>query len=307
MKPYALFLNAPVVDRPWGGRRLAEEYGFDGFERTAEAWVVSTHPDGMCTVKNGPLAGMPLDAAWAALGQEAFPVLIKLIDAAEALSVQVHPDDAYAARVEGDVGKTEMWYVVGSQPDTRILYGFDRAVDRAEFAARIADGTLLDVCNLVPAEVGDTFFIEAGTLHAIGAGALIAEVQQNSNLTYRVFDYGRPRELHVEKALDVTVTAPPARPYGAIGDTVAVEGGTVRPLAACELFTVQLRCAEGQMTMGAADSFAALLLLDGEADVTADGETVHMTKGQSALLPVGVTVRVSGGTWLYTEKGRDVC
>jgi len=126
-------------------------------------------------------------------------------------------------------------------------------------------------------------------------------------LTYRVFDYGRPRELHVEKALDVTVTAPPARPYGAIGETVAVEGGSVRPLAACELFTVELRCAEDAMQMGAADSFAALLLLDGEADVTADGETVHMTKGQSALLPVGVTVRVTGGTWLYTEKGRAVC
>lgn len=307
MKPYALFLNAPVVDRPWGGRRLAEEYGFDGFERTAEAWVVSTHPDGMCTVKNGPLAGMPLDTAWAALGQDELPVLVKLIDAAEALSVQVHPDDAYAARVEHDRGKTEMWYVLGAMPDTRILYGLDRTVDRTEFAARIADGTLLDVCNLVPAKAGDAFFIEAGTLHAIGAGALIAEVQQNSNLTYRVFDYGRPRELHVEKALDVTVTAPPARPYGAIGETVPCAGGSVRPLAACDLFTVELRCAEDAMQMGAADSFAALLLLDGEADVTADGETVHMTKGQSALLPVGVTVRVTGGTWLYTEKGRAVC
>ena len=307
MKPYALFLSAPVVDRPWGGCRLAAQYGFEGYERTAEAWVVSTHPDGMCTVKNGPLAGQPLDQAWAALGQEELPVLVKLIDAAEALSVQVHPDDAYAARVEGDIGKTEMWYVVGSEPDTRILYGLDRVVDRAEFAARIADGTLLDVCNLVPASAGDAFFIEAGTLHAIGAGALIAEVQQNSNLTYRVFDYGRPRELHVDKALDVTVTAPPAYPYGAVGETVPCASGTVRPLAACGLFTVELRRVEGEMELGAADSFAALLLLDGEADVTADSETVHMTKGQSALLPEGVTVRVSGGEWLYTEKGRSVC
>ena len=307
MKPYALFLSAPVVDRPWGGSRLAAQYGFEGYERTAEAWVVSTHPDGMCTVKNGPLAGKPLDEAWAALGQEELPVLVKLIDAAEALSVQVHPDDAYAARVEGDIGKTEMWYVVDAEPDTRILYGFDRAVDRAEFAARIADGTLLDVCNRVPASVGDAFFIEAGTLHAIGAGALIAEVQQNSNLTYRVFDYGRPRELHVDKALDVTVTAPPVHPYGNVGETVACQGGTVRPLAACGLFTVELRRAEKAMEMGADGSFAALLLLDGEAAVTADGETVHMTKGQSVLLPEGVKACVTGGTWLYTEKGRDEC
>ena len=147
-----------------------------------------------------------------------FPVLIKLIDAARPLSVQVHPDDAYAQRVEGEPGKTEMWYVVDAQPGAQLYYGFQRELTREEAARRIADGTLTDVLNAVPVKAGDVFFIDAGTVHAIGAGILIAEIQQNSNTTYRVFDYGRlgadgkPRALHVEKALDVARLCPPERP-----------------------------------------------------------------------------------------------
>ena len=133
--------------------------------------------------------------------------MIKFIDAKQNLSVQVHPDDTYALLNEGESGKTEMWYVMDAQPDSKLIYGFNKKISHQEFEKRITDNTLLEVCNQVPIKKGDVFFIEAGTLHAIGAGALIAEIQQSSNSTYRVYDYGRlgkdgkPRQLHIEKAL----------------------------------------------------------------------------------------------------------
>lgn len=175
-----------------------------------------------------------------------FPVLIKLIDAARPLSVQVHPDDAYAQRVEGEPGKTEMWYVVDAQPGAQLYYGFQRELTREEAARRIADGTLTDVLNAVPVKAGDVFFIDAGTVHAIGAGILIAEIQQNSNTTYRVFDYGRlgadgkPRALHVEKALDVARLCPPERPAGPMGKPEQNGDCTSTLLAKCGYFTARL-------------------------------------------------------------------
>lgn len=175
-----------------------------------------------------------------------FPVLIKLIDAARPLSVQVHPDDAYAQRVEGEPGKTEMWYVVDAQPGAQLYYGFQRELTREEAARRIADGTLTDVLNAVPVKAGDVFFIDAGTVHAIGADILIAEIQQNSNTTYRVFDYGRlgadgkPRALHVEKALDVARLCPPERPAGPMGKPEQNGDCTSTLLAKCGYFTARL-------------------------------------------------------------------
>ena len=136
------------------------------------------------------------------------------------------------------------------------------------------DGTVTEVCNFVPVSKGDVFFIEAGTLHAIGAGILIAEVQQNSNLTYRVFDYGRlgadgkPRELHIDKAVDVVKTVPPTRPYGRVGETKAVPGGTVRRLASCGFFTSSILTVSGRMTLGRDDSFAPFSALREAASLT---------------------------------------
>ena len=150
-------------------------------------------------------------------------MLIKLIDAKDNLSVQVHPSNEYALRVEGEYGKTEMWYIVDCDPGAELLYGFKHEISKEEFAERIANNTLLEVTNNVPVHKGDVFFIESGTLHAIGKGILIAEIQQNSNTTYRIYDYGRvgkdgkPRELHVEKAKEVTNLVPPKYPTTAQG------------------------------------------------------------------------------------------
>lgn len=225
---FPLLLAPSIKDYLWGGRRLADEFGYPCKEKAAEAWVLSCHKEGPSIVRGGPLDGRPLPQVleeWgpAALGERAaafpyFPLLIKLIDARDRLSIQVHPDDAYALRTEGEYGKTEMWYVLDCKPGARLIYGLDTGLTREQFREHIEKGTVTEVCNFVPVHKGDVFFIEAGTLHAIGEGILIAEVQQNSNTTYRVSDYGRlgadgrPRPLHVDKAVEVTRLAPPGCP-----------------------------------------------------------------------------------------------
>lgn len=309
---YPLLLEPPVKDYLWGGHRLATEFGYKGGEVAAEAWVLSCHKDGLSIVKNGALAGKTLPealAAWGdgALGSDAaafpfFPVLIKLIDARDRLSVQVHPDNEYALRVEGEYGKTEMWYVVDCEPGARLIYGFNREIGRDEFRRRIETNTLDEVCNTVPVKKGDVFFIEAGTLHAIGAGILIAEVQQNSNTTYRVSDYGRlgadgkPRALHIDKAVEVTKTVPPVRPYGAVGEVTALPHGTKRALASCEYFKAELLSLDGG---GAAeienpDSFVSLLCLEGSATLTWEGGRLELEKGSSLFLPAGGRAALNG-------------
>jgi len=272
--------------------------------------VLSCHKDGASVVQNGELAGRSLPEVLALWGDDAigtkaaafpyFPLLIKLIDAKDRLSVQVHPDNEYALRVEGEFGKTEMWYVVDCDEGAELIYGFNTTLTQEELRAQIEADTLPDVCNFVPVKKGDVFFIEAGTLHAIGKGILIAEVQQNSNTTYRVSDYGRlgadgkPRPLHVDKAVDVTVPTPPSIPYGQTGEITNVEGGTVRALAACEFFTADLVNVDGTAAFGKEDTFVSLLCLDGEATLT-DGETtLTLTKGASAFVPAGMTVKVTG-------------
>lgn len=315
---YPLLLQPPVKDYLWGGTRLKTEFGYATDQAiAAEAWVLACHKDGTSVVMNGPLAGQPLSAALecfgpAALGDKAaafpvFPLLIKLIDARERLSVQVHPADDYAQTAEGEYGKTEMWYVVDCEPGASLIYGFQRGLTKTEFRRRIEDNTLLEVCNVVPVQKGDVFFIEAGTLHAIGAGILIAEVQQNSNTTYRVSDYGRlgadgkPRALHIDKAVDVTRTEPPCRPYGAVGETAALPGGTCRALASCPYFTAQLLHVTSQLSVGCYESFTSLVCLDGAATFTWDGgQPLLLGKGSSLLLPAGLTGR------LCTDQGASL-
>lgn len=319
MKTYPLLLKPPVKDYIWGGTRLKEEFGYETDAAiAAEAWVLSCHKDGSSVVANGTLAGKTLPevlAEWGddAVGEKAaafpyFPILIKLIDAHDRLSVQVHPDNDYAMRVEGEFGKTEMWYVVDCEPGAQLIYGFNRGLTKEEFRQRIEDNTLMDVCNAVPVKKGDVFFIEAGTLHAIGAGILIAEVQQNSNTTYRVSDYGRlgadgkPRPLHVDKAVDVTVTMPPSIPYGAIGEVTAVGGGSVRRLASCDLFTAELVELTGAMQFGCPESFTSVLCLSGEAQLSWDDQTAAVKKGDSLFIPAGTAVRLDGRAELLCSR-----
>lgn len=282
----------------WGGHRLADEYGIEYEEDIlAEAWELSCHPDGPSYISNGKYAGMTLEEFIEAEGKEVlgshcrrfrdFPILIKFIDAKQNLSIQVHPNNRYALKNEGQYGKTEMWYIMDAKPGAFLYYGFKTEVSKEEFAKRIEEDSLLEVLNAVPVQKGDVLFIESGTIHAIGEGTLIAEIQQNSNVTYRVYDYGRvgkdgkKRDLHIEKALAVTNRVP------------IVKDKTSYPhVADCDYFTVDklnldgtfMKKMEGSVSE---TSFASILFLDGEGTISNKGESLQFKKGESFFLTAG--------------------
>lgn len=210
----AIKLIPAVKDYIWGGQKLLD-YGVKSDKKIlAEAWLLSMHKDGTSLVEknNQPLDSFITKKEWGSACQnfEFFPVLVKLIDAKDSLSVQVHPSDEYALKNENQFGKTEMWYVVDHEEGAGLYVGFKNKITKQEYEDAIKNDTLLDLLNFIEVKKGDSFFIPAGTVHAIGKGCTILEVQQNSNLTYRVYDHGRvgadgnPRELHIKKALTVS-------------------------------------------------------------------------------------------------------
>ena len=308
---YPLLLKPPIKDYLWGGTKLKTDFGFEtDKDIAAEAWMLSAHKDGMNIVLNGEHKGKTINEVleiWgkSALGKNAekftyFPILIKLIDAKQKLSVQVHPDDNYALSVEGEYGKTEMWYVVDCEEGAELVYGFKENISKEEFERRIKDNTLTDVCNSVPVHKGNVFFISAGTLHAIGGGILIAEVQQNSNTTYRVSDYGRlgadgkPRELHIDKALDVTKCEKPQIPYGNIGKVISNGNNIIRELAVCDKFFVKLLNLNEPMDICAVDSFVSLIVLTGNAIIMWNDEEINIKKGDSIFIPANLKTKLKG-------------
>lgn len=293
-----LKLKPSCKDYLWGGHRLAEEYGkeYDG-DVLAESWELSCHPDGPSTIVNGAFAGKTLQQYIDEQGKEVlgshcrrfrdFPILIKFIDAKENLSIQVHPDNRYALKNEGQYGKTEMWYVMDAGENAFLYYGFRKEISREEFARRIQEDTLLEVLNAVPVRKGDVLFIESGTIHAIGKDILIAEIQQNSNVTYRVYDYGRvgkdgkKRDLHIEKALAVTNRVPIIR-----------DKSSYPHVADCDYFTVDKLNLDGRTMKRlegtvSEESFESILFLDGSGTISCGEETLPFRKGDSFFLPAG--------------------
>lgn len=312
---YPLLLKPAMKDYLWGGTKLKEEWGFETDKNiAAEAWLLSSHRDGDGIVANGELKGKAFSEVLSLWGKEAlgeraerfsyFPILIKFIDAKQSLSVQVHPDDEYALKNEGEFGKSEMWYIVDCEEGAELIYGFKENISKEEFERRIKDNTLPEVCNYVPVKKGDVFFIEAGTLHAIGAGILICEVQQNSNSTYRVWDFGRvgadgkPRELHIDKALDVTKCEKPTRPYGRVGEIVGNENDFKRELVNCDLFKSGIMKISEKGTIETNGSFTSLIFLDGEAEVKWNEGSFNAKKGDSVFVPAGMEVKIKGNAEL---------
>ncbi len=282
----------------WGGNKLIHDFHkqYEG-KKLAETWELSCHPDGPSVIANGSRVGGTLaeyieSGGIEALGKncrrfEEFPILIKFIDAKDDLSIQVHPDNSYALKNEGQYGKTEMWYIVDCKEGAFLYYGFAREITKEEFQQRIEDNTLLEVLNKVSVQKGDVLLIEAGTIHAIGKDIVIAEIQQNSNVTYRVYDYGRvdgegrQRDLHIEKALAVTNRIP------------LVRNKPVSPhLVKCDYFTGDKLNLDGRMLrkaggMVSEDSFAHFLIVEGNGTIVCGGETVNFEKGDSLFLPAG--------------------
>lgn len=295
---YILKLNPVFKDYIWGGTKLRDEYGFQSdLTKLAEGWMLSCHKDGENTIENGKYKGKTLTEVVKLnpdfLGEngqkfEYFPILIKLIDAKNDLSVQVHPDNEYAMRVEKEYGKTECWYILDCDEDAELIYGFNKSITSEEFKEKIADNTFLETVNKVKVKKGDLFFIEAGTLHAIGKGILLAEIQQNSNTTYRVYDYGRlgadgkPRELHVEKAIDVTNCTPPTRSTNPEGELIICDGYSTQLLTKCDLFNVEKVSVDNEYTYVAdKKSFVSILVTEGNATV----EEIQIKKGDSLFIP----------------------
>mgnify|MGYP000093700086 FL=1 len=293
-----LKLRPSYKDYLWGGHRLVEKYNkeFDG-DILAESWELSCHPDGPSYVVNGSYAGKTLQEYIDLEGKkvlgnncqkfEEFPILAKFIDAKDNLSIQVHPDNEYALKNEGQYGKTEMWYIMDCEEGAFLYYGFKKEVSKEEFEERIKTDTLLEVLNAVPVHKGDVLFIEAGTIHAIGKGIVIAEIQQNSNVTYRVYDFGRvgkdgkKRELHIDKAVEVTNRVPISR------------NNTCYPhIASCDYFTVDCLNMDGKLMSSmkgsvGEESFASILIMEGEGTISCGGETIPYRKGDSFFMSAG--------------------
>ena len=289
-----IFLQPVFKQMLWGGSRLRTEYGYDiPGDHTGEAWVVSAHSHGDCTVKEGPWAGKTLGWLWknrpelfGSDGTGQFPLLVKIIDARDDLSIQVHPDDAYASVHEnGSLGKTECWYVLDCDPDSTIVIGHN-AKDRDELRRMVSERRWSDLIRVLPVKKGDFFQIEPGTVHAIRKGTLILETQQNSDITYRLYDYdrlqdGKPRELHIEKSLDVIRCPHTDVPWG--GNCTEADGYFRRCLIACPCYQVDKWDIQTEAVLPGGAPFLIVDVLEGEGK--ADGHPVK--KGDHFILPAG--------------------
>lgn len=301
-----LKLHPCYKDYLWGGDRLRRDYHkTDAPDITAESWELAQRAEGVSAAEGGPLAGktpdelaaLDKDAFWGTdcAGMKNFPLLVKLIDARKDLSIQVHPSDETALREQGEAGKAEMWYIVDCDEGAAIYFGFSREITPEEFRRRAEDGTICQVLNRVPVQKGDTFFILPGTIHAICAGILIAEIQQNSNTTFRVYDYqrrgtdGQLRPLHLDRAAAVLNYAPLAARACAPRAVTAHEGYTAAELFACGYFSVErldVRTAAALHCGG--DSFRHLLCVAGEGAVIHGGVRYPLRQGDSYLLPAAL-------------------
>ncbi len=299
--PYPLQFKPEMKERIWGGRAL-ERFGLELPEGAiGEGWMIGDHPNGTTRVVNGPLAGLGLDAIRELYGKEwfgsrgfsekngRFPLLIKLLDCNDDLSVQVHPTDSYERLPEGELGKTEMWYILDAKPGAKIIYGLKEGVDRAAMEAAIAEGRIMDTLQEVSVEAGDAFYIPAGTVHALCSGVVVAEIQQNSDTTYRLYDYDRPgldgklRELHVEDSLNVIA-------YEGAGarrmKTGGVNAGEWLTIAESPYFLVEKGVVDGPLALSTTpESFVILVIAEGTGELQWNGGSQAVKAGECFLLP----------------------
>lgn len=310
MNLYPIKLNPYVSETIWGGKKLIEEYGVKTEKNNAaEGWMLSCHEAGSSTVANGEFAGKsfadvvkenPVLCGKNAENFSDFPILIKFIDAMDNLSVQVHPTKEYCEKTGRGQSKTECWYIIDAEEDAYLILGFKDKITPEEFKAAIENNTLTDYVSKVPVKKGDFFFIESGTLHAICKGILLAEVQESSNTTYRIYDYnrvgndGKPRELHVEDGAAVTKLEKYSQPDFCKGDSLDTPERKL--LADCPLFKVWKIDLNGEVC-GVSDenSFVSLLIMDGNGTLEVCGETVSLTKGESIFIPANAgEYKISG-------------
>ncbi|PRT69696.1 mannose-6-phosphate isomerase, class I [Streptococcus anginosus] len=303
-----LFLQSVMQEKIWGGTKLRDEFGYEiPSDKVGEYWAISAHPHGVSTIKNGRFAGMGLDQLYAEhrelfgnSSDPVFPLLTKILDANDWLSVQVHPDNHYAMEHEGELGKTECWYVIAADEGAEIIYGHN-AKSREELRQQIEKKEWDKLLTKVPVKAGDFFYVPSGTMHAIGSGILILETQQSSDTTYRVYDFDRKddegnlRELHLEKSIDVLNIGAPAnsRPV-----TVKADDLTSTLLVASDFFAVYKWEVSGKVDIEKTAAYLLVSVLAGRGVLTVDGETYPIAKGDHFILPSDVEE--------WTFEGKDL-
>lgn len=290
-----LFLKSQMHDKIWGGTKLREAFGYDiPTETTGEYWAISAHPNGVSVIKNGIYEGEGLDQLYREHKElfghpksEVFPLLIKILDANDWLSVQVHPDDAFALAHEGELGKTECWYIIAADEGAEIIYGHN-AKSKEELRQWIEEGRWDDLLTKIPVKAGDFFYVPSGTMHAIGKGILILETQQSSDTTYRVYDFNRRdaqgnlRKLHIDKSIDVLTIGKPANSTPA---TMAVDHLESTLLVSNKFFSVYRWEVTGLVDFTQTVPYLLLSVLSGQGQLTVDGRVYNLKKGDHFILP----------------------
>lgn len=289
-----IFLEPVFKSMIWGGKKLETDFGYAiPSDHTGECWAISAHSNGDCRIKNGAYEGKHLSWLWSnhrelfgnAKG-EVFPLLIKIIDAKADLSIQVHPNDAYAKEKEnGSLGKTECWYILGCEPKGTLVIGHN-AKDKEELKEMIYTKRWKELIREIPIKKGDFFQIEPGTVHAIKAGTVILETQQNSDITYRLYDYdrldhGKPRELHIEKSIDVITC--PHRDIKVSGKKESYDSYDLEELINCSYYTVQKLSVHGTQEFEQEKSFLNMSVIEGAGMI--DG--IPLKKGDHFIIPSG--------------------
>ena len=294
-----LFLKPVFKERIWGGTTLHTEFGYEiPTDQTGECWAISAHSNGPSVVENGPYAGKSLDVLWREQPElfgnpeeAVFPLLTKILDANMDLSVQVHPEDSYALVHEnGDLGKTECWYILDCKEDADMIFGHN-AQSKEELIEQIQEGNWNGLLRRVKIKPGDFFYVPSGTIHALCEGTLVLETQQSSDTTYRVYDYdrrdleGNLRELHLEKAIDVTTV--PHRGAGVTPKVEKQENATITTFVESEFFTVYKWDVTGKATFQFDEKYLLLSVINGEGAIIHNGESYRLNKGMHTILPVG--------------------
>ncbi|MGX6443845.1 mannose-6-phosphate isomerase, class I [Neobacillus sp. K501] len=295
-----LFLKPVFKERIWGGTALKDEFGYSiPTDQTGECWAISAHPNGPSVIENGPYAGMALDELWRKQPElfgnpeeEVFPLLTKILDANMDLSVQVHPEDSYAKVHEnGELGKTECWYILDCKEGADMIFGHN-ARSKEELIEQINEGKWNDLLRRVKIKPGDFFYVPSGTIHALCEGTLVLETQQSSDTTYRVYDYdrrdaeGNLRELHLEKAIDVTTV--PHQDTGVTPKVETQENVTITTFVESEFFSVYKWDINGNSRFSFHDKYLLLSVINGEGTLAHIGENYSLKKGTHLIIPVGL-------------------
>ncbi|PEL11408.1 mannose-6-phosphate isomerase, class I [Bacillus sp. AFS017336] len=294
-----LFLRPVFKERIWGGTALKTDFNYEiPNKNTGECWAISAHPHGASIIENGPFAGTALNELWTKQPElfghpkeQVFPLLTKILDANMDLSVQVHPEDTYAKINEnGDLGKTECWYILDCKEDADMIFGHN-AKSKDELINQIKKGEWSHLLRRVKIKPGDFFYVPSGTIHALCEGTLVLETQQSSDTTYRVYDYdrkdqkGNVRELHLDKAIDVTTV--PHQEAQVEFKTEQKENIKINTFVDSEFFTVHKWDITGEAYLTYNDQYLLLSVIKGNGKLIHSGEEYHLTKGSNFIIPVG--------------------